>query len=294
MKKRVISLIICVIMIFSTLTCFTSCSKPPEYSEIEERFVALVEESYEINKVLFGEGLPTYERIYDPWENMDVKKILDDDGKVQSYIYYCYLKDDSFGEILAYRTSYTQPKKYLQVLKQADASRTPTHFDEATGRYFYAIEYTEPDVDFYYTERDPENYDYVKPSSPYLTVEAIKEAAEKVYSKDYLKDSVYLALFEGANAGATVPLESLSARYVEFSDEEMGDTSFMMSNKYPPLITETRQFDFTTARIVKPSSKKLVNIKVETYLPSNPQNRLTVTVSLVLQDGQWFLDSPTY
>lgn len=294
MKKRVISLIVCIIVLLSTLTSFTACSKPPEYSEIEARFISLVKESYEINKILFGEGLPVYERIYDPWEDMNVKKILDDSGKVESYVYYCYLKDEKLGDILAYRTSYTKPKQYLQVLKQADTSKTPIYVDEATGRYFYEIEYTEPEVDFYYTQRDPENYDYVKPSSPYLTVDAIKEAAEKVYSRDYLEDSVYLALFEGANAGAGVPLESLSARYVEFTDDDSGDTSFMMSNKYPPLITETRQFDFSTAKMVRPSNKKIVSIEVQTYLPSAPEKRLTITVTLVQQDGEWFLDSATY
>ena len=48
------------------LPAFVSCSKPPEYSEIEARFKELVEASYAINDIFFGEGLATYERVYEP------------------------------------------------------------------------------------------------------------------------------------------------------------------------------------------------------------------------------------
>ena len=76
MKKRIITIILAVILLLSATTLFSSCSKPPEYAEIEDRFIELVEASYEINKVLFGNGLPTYERVYDP--RLSVK--LHDDG----------------------------------------------------------------------------------------------------------------------------------------------------------------------------------------------------------------------
>ena len=53
MVKRIISCVVAVIMILLCLVSAASCSRPPEYDEIKDRFVELVEASYEINKVLF-------------------------------------------------------------------------------------------------------------------------------------------------------------------------------------------------------------------------------------------------
>jgi len=41
------------VLLISSCLSIASCSKPPEYSEVEERFIELIEASYEINKVLF-------------------------------------------------------------------------------------------------------------------------------------------------------------------------------------------------------------------------------------------------
>ena len=93
--------------------------------------------------------------------------------------------------------------------------------------------------------------------------------------------------------GAVDSVSGLSARYIEYADEN-GTVSLMMSNTYEPLVREVRQFDFSTAQIVKPSNGSYVNITVDTYLPSDPSNILTIRVSLILQDGVWMLDSGTY
>ncbi len=288
MSKKVVLIAVSLALLLSTCICFTSCSKPPEYSEIEARFKWLVEESAEINKVLFGVGLPTYERIYDPWEDMEVYK-PEGDGK---YIYYCYIQDKEYGEILAYRAGVLEAKKYLRIENEADPAAEAVYVDTEKGKYYYLIEgYEEPER-YYYTSSSPMNYDYVTPDSPYLSVDAIKQAAERVYSKDYLENSVYVALFTGASVSDG--LASLYARYIEYHDPSDDVTSFMMSNEYDPLITETRVFDFSTAEMVRPSNKKLVSIRIESYLPSDPSNRITVTLTMVNQDGEWFLDSATY
>ena len=280
-----------VFMLLSAFFSLASCSKPPEYSQIEARFKELVEASYEINKVLFGEGLPTYERVYDPWNEMEVLEQVGEDDK-KSYVYYCYMTDEEYGDILAYRSGYTSPVVYLQVLKEQAEGKTPVFVNEETGKYFYETDFVPLELDFYYSQKDPDNYDYVTPDSPYQTPDQIKQAAEKVYSKDYLESSVYLALFSGA--ALSDDLSGLSARYIEYSDSDMATVSFMQLNTYKPLVNETRIFDFSTAVMVKPSSKKLVNIEVETYLESKHEERVTVRVTMVLQDGQWFLDSGTY
>ena len=61
MKKIFITLLSFILIVLSV----TSCSRPPEYSEVEERFRELIEASYDLNEILFGEGLPTYEKHYE-------------------------------------------------------------------------------------------------------------------------------------------------------------------------------------------------------------------------------------
>lgn len=50
-----------IIFIFIVLS-LTSCGKPPEAAEIRPVAEALIEASYEINDIFFGEGLPAIER----------------------------------------------------------------------------------------------------------------------------------------------------------------------------------------------------------------------------------------
>ena len=63
--KKVISVILTLILVSTLAFSMQSCksvmfSDPPELSEVRERFIYLIEESKELNTVLFGEGLPVY------------------------------------------------------------------------------------------------------------------------------------------------------------------------------------------------------------------------------------------
>ena len=296
MSKRIITFLIA-IMILISATVFSGCSRPPEYSEIEERFKELVEASYDINTVLFGTGLPIDERIYDPRNNQQVHKLVDENGE-ESYVYYYYIEDEEQGKILWYSRFVEQKRveEYLQVLDKEDTSRELKYFNEEKGLYYYASDYEPPKVARYYTVNDPENYDYVADSSPYLSIEQIKAAAEQVYSIDYL-DSLYETLFTGVSTSdENVTLESLSARYIEYMDPNSSSSVayLMQSNTYPPLVTEKRIYDFDTAKVVRPGSKTLVNIEVESYLESDPENRIVVRITMVKQNDVWYLDSGTY
>lgn len=307
MKKKIIvaAVALCLCATLVLALSLKSCSRPPEYSEIEDRFIELVEKSYEINKVLFGEGLPTDERIEDPWSNMKTyvrrdaagNELYGSTGKPLLGYYY-YADDATYGKIIAYRDGYSAEIVYLQVLEAPDESREAVFVNTEKNWYYYETDYTPAPVDRYYGATDPEDYDYVSDESKYQTIAQIKAAAEEVYSKDYLESTVYTSLFTGAvtDAGEDISLAGLSARYIEFMDTVSADSTMylMQSNTYKPLIKETRIFDFSTAKMVKPGNAKLVNIEIETYLPSSPESRLTVRVTLVLQDGQWYLDSGTY
>ncbi len=358
--KKLIALLLCAVMLALSLT---SCGKPPEFSDIEGRLRELIEASYEINEIFFGEGLPVYERVSDPKNNMKIIRAEDESrvtyyyeltdaglGRVIAYrvsnlaysfaqvltapdgtrepiwqdtekglyayavdyshektaenevvtlkdeqagtiTYYYELTDKNLGRVVAHRTSdvaYT----YVQVLTAPDATREAVYENADEKAYAYKIPYTEPTYDFYYQVDDPTDYDYVRFDAKYGSIAAIKEEAEKVYSKEYLS-AIYLALFEGTPINDDEGLKNLSARYYEHADD-YGGVSLMKSNTYKPLITEKRIFDLSTAEIVRPKRKNFVTISVESYLESAPQNRETIKLTMILQDGVWMLDSGTY
>lgn len=280
--KKLITSVMAVIMLLTSVFTMSGCSGP-EYAEIEARFIELVESSYGINKILFGTGLPTYERVYDPKSNVEVYQ----DGGTRYYYY--EIEDEAWSKVIAYRSSYLSPYVYLGVTEAPIEGETAVYEDLENGMYYYSIEYTEKTYDFYYSESDPLGYDYVSADSEYYTVDSIKAAAELVYSPEYLK-SLYEALFTGAVVSEST--SGLSARYIEYASDSIG-TALMMSNTYKPLVTETRIFDFTTANMVR-SNKKIIDIECETYLESKPEERTVVRVTLANVDGVWYLDSGTY
>lgn len=333
-----------------------SCSKPPEFSEIEDRLRELIEASYGVNDILFGEGLSVYEKVYEnefqvykdettnkvyyyyELEDEELGKLYayrhteilyfvrseeaktdteyvykDTDGayyyrityngtdmekEVDSYEdsasgekYYFYkIEDETYGTVYEYRL---QTIKYLIRSTEELSDKTPVYTDEARGYYFYPTEYEEPTYDFYYDEDDPEGYSYVRFDNEITSVEQIKEYAETVYSAQYL-EGVYEMLFMGAVVSDDSTKGSLGARYYVYEDED-GQTWLLESDDYESLIKGKRIYDFSTAEVVKPGNSEFVNIEIESYLEESPDQRVTVTLSMVKQDdGKWYLDSATY
>lgn len=277
-------------MLIAALCAFTSCGKAPEFVEIEARLRELIDASYEINDIFFGCGLPVYERVYDPRETTEViVEKIDEENEKRTYYY--EINDKELGRVIAYRSSFLDAFSYVQVVKEKDENRTLVYED---GNVFaYALEnYEEPKYDFYYSKNDPEGYNYVTAGSKYQSIEQIKAAAETVYSMDYL-ESLYEYQFDGTVVKSGETLTSNTARYMEYQDED-GVVTLMMSNTYEPLVTEKRIYDFSTAKIVRPKRKDFVTISIDSYLESKPDERLTVKLTMILQDGVWMLDSGTY
>lgn len=102
--KKILCLLLCLCMI---LPATVSCSKAPEYSEIEDRLKELIEASYEINEIFFGLGLATYERVTDP--RATTKTYTDEENDIL-YHYYT-IPDPTLGDIIALRQA-TMTKKY--------------------------------------------------------------------------------------------------------------------------------------------------------------------------------------
>ncbi|MBQ7347438.1 MAG: hypothetical protein IJW55_05725 [Clostridia bacterium] len=61
MKKRIFTVILSLCLMLGSSVCFTGCSRAPKVEDIYDRVVELIEASYELNTVFYGEGLPVYE-----------------------------------------------------------------------------------------------------------------------------------------------------------------------------------------------------------------------------------------
>ena len=266
-------------------TTLVSCGTP-DIEEIRTRMEELIETSYGVNVLLFGEGPATYERVYDPKASM---KYYEADGG-QRYYYY-YIDDADVGKILAYRTkAYGDDYEYLLVKNEADTTKSSVY--QGDGKYYYDVEYTPVEREFYYDDTFPADYDVVVIGEEYSSIEAIKAYAATVYSADYL-NSLYEMLFTGVMISDDLSSGLLSARYIEF-ESESGQVWFMKSNKIEALISEKRIFDYSTAKVLRGSNSTRIRVEMETYLEGNPDGKEKVTVALVKQDGEWFLDSGTY
>ena len=208
----------------------------------------------------------------------------------QRYYYY-YIEDEALGSVLAYRTkSYGDDYNYLLVSDKADASKTSVY--EADGKFYYSIEYTPVEYEFYYDDTMPSDYDVVVVGEKYSSVDVIKKYAETVYSAEYLS-LIYETLFDGVMVSDDVENGILTARYLEY-ETESGEMWFMKSNTQEPLIKEKRIFDVSTAEILRGSKSDRVRVELDSYLESSPQKIERVILTLVKQDDVWMLDSGTY
>ena len=250
------------------------------------RLEELLLEAEEVNEILFGEGLPVYEP--DPKVDYHIEKTIDKEtGEVIETPYYYFVVPDSRFDykIIGFRKSSetSSPYTFVRISETYEEKSILVYKHPNADIYAYLLEgYVEPDY-YLYTEDDPEDYNYVRYDCPYQLVSHIKAKAEKVYSIEYL-NGVYSTMFISS---------SMSARYMNYTDDD-GNIWLAKSREYEPLISETRKFDLSTAKMVRPSNSKRVNIEVESYLPSAPENRTVVRITLVLQNGMWMLDSPTY
>ena len=313
-KMRIIALILALVILISLVLVIRSCSLPPKYEDIEKRFKELMEASYGVNVILFGDGLPVYERVSDPQDSLQVYNTgefyTDEDGdEHQRRVWYYYTLNENYT-VVAFRDSYLEDFSYgyvadselsLDELKAAfpaieglSAPLGSTFYSrifhsEQDGSFVYLVPYKETEAEFYYNSTDPKNYDYVKIDSEYRTLEDIKKYAQTVYSRNYML-SLYSSLFDGIESEGVI----LNARYVE---QTRSDSSVFLAqlNTYESLFSERRLFLYDTAEIIKwGSNNKFVRISIDTYFASNPEKIQQIEVNLVLQDGQWYLDSPTF
>lgn len=147
----------------------------------------------------------------------------------------------------------------------------------ADARYVYQNE----------TDATYATYDMAMPITDYLTVDDMKRCAQNVYSLRYLA-----ALYETAFDGVVYEWGEGSqmvapARYTE------KDGALQQETDHQPLVTGRRIYDYSTMTYVGKPNATQVKIRMNTY-KAGDETALPVTLTLVFEDGNWYLNSPTY
>jgi len=133
----------------------------------------------------------------------------------------------------------------------------------------------------------PRGYLVVSDYTTYTSIDQMKAEAETIYSREWLNTVMYPVLFDGyASDDGTIAF----ARYYEangwiymsqnVNDDFLGDSGM-------------RMYDYSSMEIIEPSNSEKVIVQMNSWLSSNPSAVTPATVTLVLQDGQWFLHSFT-
>ena len=125
-------------------------------------------------------------------------------------------------------------------------------------------------------------YDRLNENSRYTSIDAIKYAAEQVYSKEYLA-AVYEGVFDGILTGN-------SGAYLRLYDD--GKYLYQNTDLHGFTVNE-RIYDYSTMTIIEPSSADYINVTVESYSIEDSK-RITITLSFTFERGDWYLDCPTY
>ncbi|MBQ9784391.1 MAG: hypothetical protein IJW29_10070 [Clostridia bacterium] len=130
-------------------------------------------------------------------------------------------------------------------------------------------------------------YEYVTEQAKCFTFDMIKAKARKVYSEACLE-----ALFEYCFTGYATNDGSGNmvidrARYLE-------DNSWIyQSTAENNFACEMRFYDYSTMKVHSLGRRDACSVTMDSWLVSNPDKIENVEIYLVLQDGEWFLDSVT-
>ena len=311
---RIVALLLGLVILVGAIFLIVGVSFPPEYSEIEADFKALMSGSQKINNVIFGTGLPTYEYVTVP--KTEIYKTgefyTSSSGDQKEIVIYYQQTYDKEHTVYSLYPSYPlgTDKSYVYVSDKAmTATELALLFPEFDGsvlpegkqfytemykskdgkRFGYLIPYAEKEAEFYYSSLDPVNYEYVHATSEFKTVDEIKAEAEKYYSQEFL-DSIYPVYFDGVQSDGVL-------QYPRFQQSEKGLMQ-LKESEFKPMFTQNRVFLFETAKIIAwGSSANRVRIEIQSYSPSDPEKITTEEIQIVKQgDGRrqkWVLNTPS-
>lgn len=262
--KKIISLFL---VLSLTVLTLSSCGSKPDIEDVKPRIIELIEASYEINDIFFGDGLDRvdyeaeYQKIIDSYAEGLAKaeqELLEAEQAYHAMMYATYEKTEE--EIAAAK------KRIEDAEKEVKKNTYMFTKEEFIAQY---------DTDLTYI---------AVRSDKYVTVNDIKDAAEKVYSASYLM-SIYETMFVGYMENGMTDM--IHARYYD------GVDGLMILKDADVWVTAKRIYDYDSMKIVRPSNGKQITVEMDTHLEDESEH-LTVRLSFVLQDGEWYLNSPSY
>ena len=131
------------------------------------------------------------------------------------------------------------------------------------------------------------SYQRVSQQSSYQFLSDIQEAVERVYAKPY-RDSVLSLILNGYTYQS-----GDNEKTVVVADYMEKTTGLFLSTRHGILIPETRLYLYATMRITGGDATHFT-VQLDSYLPSSPEEIEPVKLSFVYENGDWFLNSPTY
>lgn len=138
----------------------------------------------------------------------------------------------------------------------------------------------------YYGFVNKGKYEYVTEYAKFQNEQQIMELAQKVYARGFLNDVLSVAAFTGyANSDGAGNAQFFRARYLE----EKG--VFYQSTGKHALYTGMRIYDYTSMQVLSLGRSDACKVVMDSWLEDTPENVERVEISLLLQDGKWFLDS---
>ncbi len=288
MKKNLIKFLAAALVVVLTLPTLVSCA-PPKLDEVRGTFEALIEGSFEINEILFGDGLSTYgDLTYD----------------AERKLYYTVYHTAADGKLCAYYDSESKSYKVLRFGEKGEG--TPVYEDGGVCLYATSLTFEDDNKDL--PASPPAGYDFVRADERCKSISDILNLAAAVYSEEYLR-GITTTMFAADDKYTT--LSGLNAKYAEYEYTKGGILGtpeqtvklLMRANhkSVEPLMDEQRTYDYSTMKLLRNSRKNFVTIEIQSYGPyANLETGKvetgwsTVRLSFVRQNGEWRLDSPTY
>ncbi len=179
---------------------------------------------------------------------------------------------------------------YDRVVELIEGSHALNTVFYGAGLPVYAADSVYADfTHMYYGFQYTKSYEIVTEEAAFLSEEEIKQAAERIYSRGYLQEVIYPAVFDGYAIDDGMGDATVSpARYLtdgEYFCRSVHDTDYL---------TGMRIYDYSTLKVIRPSNAEACTISLDSWLESDPAAVLEVNLRLALgEDGQWYLDSFT-
>lgn len=135
---------------------------------------------------------------------------------------------------------------------------------------------------FIYIGEQNRGFERVMEVSPYLLTDEMKAEAQRVYSSEYC-DRLFESCFDGIVIDGTTLIE-----YTEISD-------WLYQNMAREALAKNEKiYLYSTMKIVRPSNIEYVNVEISYYMINKPDEIKSERLSFSFEDGNWYLDTPTY